>query len=285
MLRTRVLVGLVLMPFCLAAIFLGGWVFAALIAITGAIAGLEFSRLFRAGGHTPLAAGVAVGCAALALARQLWGFDHNPLVISTLVLVFMTVSLFKYEYRGDDRAATDFAISLAGVFYIGWLGAYSISIRNLPEGVGWLLAALVGVWSADSFAYLVGVRFGRHKLAPRLSPKKTWEGFAGGVVGAVALAAAWAALWAAAVSAGWVQAGLPGAPGAASALTPLRGALLGLVMGVFPVLGDLGESMVKRQFGVKDSGKILPGHGGVFDRIDSWLWALVLAYYLIQVWI
>jgi phosphatidate cytidylyltransferase len=157
------------------------------------------------------------------------------------------------------------------MFYIGWFGAYFISLRNLPEGKWWILVVLPAVWFADTGAYFIGKRFGRHKLSPRLSPKKTWEGYLGGIVVGVILTALFAALW------------RVGA-GPNSGITVLRGALMGLVMGIFPTLGDLGESMIKRQMGVKDSGNILPGHGGAFDRIDSWLWAVVMGYYLI-VWL
>jgi phosphatidate cytidylyltransferase len=109
------------------------------------------------------------------------------------------------------------------------------------------------------------------KLSPRLSPKKTWEGFFGGLAFAVVLTTALTAVWQ-----------LGAGPG--TAIQPLRGALLGLVMGIFPTLGDLGESMIKRQAGVKDSSNLIPGHGGAFDRIDSWLWAGILGYYLI-IWL
>jgi phosphatidate cytidylyltransferase len=108
-------------------------------------------------------------------------------------------------------------------------------------------------------------------MTPRLSPKKSWEGYAGGVLFSVIGTALFAAGWQL-----WL--------GPESAITPLRGALVGLVMGLAPTLGDLGESMIKRQVGMKDSGTLLPGHGGVFDRIDSWLWAAPLGYYLI-VWL
>jgi phosphatidate cytidylyltransferase len=117
-------------------------------------------------------------------------------------------------------------------------------------------------------AYVIGHMWGRHKLSPRLSPRKTWEGYLGGIVSGVVLTTLFAAMWQA-----WGSAEL--------GITPLRGALVGLVMSVFPTLGDLGESMIKRQVGVKDSSNLLPGHGGFFDRIDSWLWAVVLGYYLI----
>jgi phosphatidate cytidylyltransferase len=121
------------------------------------------------------------------------------------------------------------------------------------------------VWLADSGAFLIGSRYGKHKLSPRLSPKKTWEGFFGGIVFGVVSGAILAALW----------------HFMSPAMTVERGALIGLLMGALTPLGDLGESMIKRQAGVKDSSQILPGHGGVLDRIDSWLWAGVIGYYVV----
>jgi phosphatidate cytidylyltransferase len=179
----------------------------------------------------------------------------------------MAFHLVRFE-QGRDQAATDFAVSLAGIFYLGWLGSYFISLRELPNGVFWILLVLPATWIADSGAYSVGRRIGRHKLAPRLSPNKSWEGYFGGILSGVVGTALLAALIQ------WVF-------GDQIGVTPLRGALIGLVMGVVPTLGDLGESMIKRQVGVKDSGTLLPGHGGAFDRIDSWLWAAALGYYLV----
>ena len=131
-----------------------------------------------------------------------------------------------------------------------------------------MLLVLPSVWLADSGAYFIGRSFGRHKLSPRLSPKKTWEGYIAGLffgtLGTVGLVALWR-IWA----------------GPEFAITLWEGALLGLLLSAFPTLGDLGESMIKRQSGVKDSGNLLPGHGGAFDRIDSWLWAEPIGYYFI----
>ncbi len=188
-------------------------------------------------------------------------------MISLVILLSMTYHLVAYE-RGRDQAGTDFGVTLGGIFYIGWIGAYFISLRSLPEGQWWMLVVLAGVMLADSGAYFIGRKFGRHKLAPRLSPKKTWEGYFGGIIIGVPLTALLAAL---------IQMGV----GTASGITPLRGMLVGLVMALVPTLGDLGESMIKRQMGVKDSGNILPGHGGAFDRIDAWLWAVVIGYYMV----
>jgi phosphatidate cytidylyltransferase len=138
----------------------------------------------------------------------------------------------------------------------------------LPDGLWWSLTVLFAVWLADTGAYLIGSRFGRHKMTPRLSPKKSWEGYLGGILFSVPGTALLACLWPV-----WAAPGLT--------VTPLRAALIALVLSLLTILGDLGESMIKRQVGVKDSGDLLPGHGGIFDRIDSWLWAAAIGYYLI----
>ncbi len=267
MLVKRLLVTIVLLPIGMAAIIAGGWYLTVLVALFMGLAAWEYVALFERVGFQPSRILVVGGTLALLVSRQLNGFDSAPWIISLLILLAMTYHLVAYE-RGRDQAGSDFALTLAGMFYIGWFGAYFLSLRSLPDGKWWLLVVLPGVWLADAGAYFIGKRFGRHLLSPRLSPKKTWEGYLGGIVTGVLLTALFTAVW------------KVGA-GPASAITPLRGALVGLVMGIFPTLGDLGESMIKRQAGVKDSGNLLPGHGGAFDRVDSWLWAVVLGYYMV----
>lgn len=267
MLVKRLLVAIVLLPVGMAAIIAGGWYLTALVAVFMGLAAWEYVSLFRAGGLQPAGVLVVGGTILLLIGRNINGFEGAPWMISLLILLSMTFHLVAYEH-GREQAGTDFAVTLGGMFYIGWFGAYFISLRNLPEGNWWILVVLPAVWFADSGAYFIGKRFGRHLLSPRLSPKKTWEGYLGGIIVGVLLTALLAAIWR-------VGAGLD------SAITPLRGALVGLVMGIFPTLGDLGESMLKRQMGVKDSGNLLPGHGGAFDRVDSWLWAVVIGYYMI----
>ncbi len=267
MLGKRLLVAAILLPIGLAALLAGGWWLTALVAAFMCLAAWEYVVLFRAGELQASPVIVVGGTLLLLVFRQLNGFDSAPWVITALVLVSMTYHLVAYE-RGRDQAGTDFAVTLAGMFYIGWLGAYFISLRNLPGGKWWILVVLSGVFLADAGAYFIGKRFGRHLLSPRLSPKKTWEGYLGGLVVGVILTALFAILW-------------RYLAGPTSTITPWRGALVGLVMGILPTLGDLGESMIKRQVGVKDSGNILPGHGGAFDRVDSWLWAVAIGYYLV----
>ena len=277
----RTLVSVALLVIGLPVIFYGGIVFGVVFAVVLGLAAYEFARLFQAGGYQPSLVLTVVGVLALALARALGGFAGSDWLISLLVLAAMTYHLWAYE-RGGDQAATDFAITLAGVLYVGWLGAYMISLRLMPDGIWWFLIVLPAVWLADSGAYLVGSRIGRHKMVPRLSPKKSWEGYIGGIVFAVVGAALLALLFQ--FVGGPLSSVIPWIAAPTAAVTPGAAAVLGLILGVLTLLGDLGESMIKRQVGQKDSGNLLPGHGGVFDRIDSWLWAGVIGYYLILWW-
>lgn len=269
MLKQRVIVATILLPLGLVAIYLGGAVFAAVVALIISLACWEYAQLFRADGCQPASALVVIGGALIVAGRAFNGFNSTPWIISLLLLVSIGYHLLAYE-RGRDQAGTDFAITFTGALYVGWLGAYLISLRELSDGFWWILLVLPAIWFADAGAYFIGRSFGRHKLSTRLSPKKTWEGYLGGVVvgllGTVLLAALWRI-----------------GSGPESAITPLGGAFLGLVLAVLAPLGDLGESMFKRQVGVKDSSNLLPGHGGAFDRIDSWLWAAPIGYYVI-VW-
>ena len=124
---------------------------------------------------------------------------------------------------------------------------------------------LPAIWLGDGAAYFVGSHFGKHKMSPRVSPNKSWEGYVGGVIGGALGALLLASLWHL----------------RAPAITPVKGLILGLIVTIVSPLGDLGESMLKRGFGVKDTSQLLPGHGGIMDRIDSWLWAAAIGYYLI----
>jgi phosphatidate cytidylyltransferase len=268
MLKQRVLVAALLLPVVIAAILQGGWVFGLLISLLLGLAAWEYLRLFTAGGIQPAGFLVIGGVVLLTLARTAQNLAYDSIIVSGLAMSLMAFHLRAFE-KGRDQAGTDFAASLSGVIYIGFLGSYMVLLRNLPDGQWWLLTVLPAVWLADSGAYFIGKRFGVHKIAPRLSPKKSWEGYIGGILVALIGTPLLMRLYH-----NW---GLP----VGGAFTTINAALLGLVMGVFPTLGDLGESMLKRQAGVKDSGSILPGHGGIFDRIDSWLWAVIFGYYLI----
>jgi phosphatidate cytidylyltransferase len=230
----------------------------------------EYVQLFRAVKFEPQIHIAIGGVAFIILARMFQPHYAMPVFAAT-ILIALAYHLFAYE-RGRDQAALDFAITVTGVTYLGWIGAYLFDIRNLPDGGWWFMIILPSVWLADSGAYSIGRAYGKHKMAPRLSPKKSWEGYAAsvftGMIGGAFLVYAYSTF------------------GSFSAnITILQGALIGLVMGAIPPLGDLGESMIKRQSGIKDSSDIIPGHGGFFDRVDSWLWGAVIGYYFLTFFI
>lgn len=260
----RTLAAIVLALVGIPAVIFGGVYYFIVVALLLCIAAWEFGRIFRAAGcHASTL--LLVGGVLFVLAARAYFPDLAPAALSISVLAAMTWHLLAYE-QGRDSAATDFTVTVAGIVYLGWVGSYLFDLRNLEGGVWWFFLVLVSVWVADSFAYFIGVRFGRHRLSPRLSPKKSWEGYWGGVL--------FGTLGAAGLSLLLTSLGGP-------ALTWWKGAALGAALSILTTLGDLGESMLKRQAGVKDSSNIIPGHGGVFDRIDSWLWGAAIGYFLI----
>lgn len=266
--RRRLITALVLAFVGLPAIFLGGVFYFLVMSVFLLGAAWEFVNLFRAVKFQPQMQ-ITVGGAALILAARMFFPQFAMPVFAAAILGALTWHLIAYE-RGRDEAALDFAATVAGLTYIGWVGAYLFDIRNLPEGGWWFMLVLPSVWLADSGAYSIGRAYGKHKMAPRLSPKKSWEGYA---------ASAFTGMIAGAflVYAYTTYGSLSGD------IAIWQGGLLGLILGAVTPLGDLGESMIKRQAGIKDSSEVIPGHGGFFDRIDTWLWGAVIGYYFL-VW-
>jgi phosphatidate cytidylyltransferase len=160
----------------------------------------------------------------------------------------------------------DWALTLAIAIYLGWPLSFFPLLRGydvgLSHGAWWVLAVLFGVWGFDTGAFFAGRFFGRHKLAPNISPGKTWEGVIGGMVLSITAALLFTVK---PLAVPWYLA-----------------ILLGILVGVAAVLGDLAESLIKRQTHVKDSGHIMPGHGGMLDRIDSLLFAVIVVYVFAQ---
>lgn len=277
MLKDRVITVAILLPIGLTFIALGGWPFTLFVTLILGAAAWEFARIFRHGNGSgsrfaPSTAVILGGVVILALARGF--FDrgaqmlYSPIILALLVMLSMAVHVFGYQ-RGHEHSAVDFVIDMGGIVYLGWLGGYLITLRLLeqPNGLWAMLLALPAVWAADTAAYSIGRRYGRHKIAPRVSPGKSWEGYAAGIIFGAPVAGLLALLYSQ----------------FDPAFTFTRGALLGLLLAALTPLGDLGESLIKRQFGIKDSSNLLRGHGGVMDRIDSWVWAAAISYMVILV--
>jgi phosphatidate cytidylyltransferase len=178
-------------------------------------------------------------------------------VTAGLLVVSLIWHLLFRQVTTADTAATVF-----GAVYVGFSLAHLVLIKGLDSGTELVLAMIVSVWANDTFAYLIGGSVGRHKMAPRISPKKTWEGFAAGTLATIAV---------------WV--------GAYFMIRPTAGlwwyVVIGAAVSVAAVCGDLAESRLKREAGVKDSGRFLPGHGGFLDRFDSMILVAVVTYYLL----
>jgi len=276
MLGTRVLTALILIPPVLAALFLlapFGWGTAALAAI--AVAAVEWARLanFTRRGQSLFAAGVvAIGMAAILVPAAGFGDGGWPtLTLAALCAPAIAFWLFVAPLwlRDNARPGSAAAMSLIGAVVL--IGAWAAVVQLQARGPWLVLAAMAIVWIADTAAYFSGRAFGRHKLAPAISPGKTWEGVYGALV-AVAL---------------YALALVPFAPraGYAADVSPIAIAIWVAIMlglALLSVVGDLVESLLKRHAGVKDSGRILPGHGGLFDRIDALLSAMPAAALLAQ---
>ncbi len=247
---TRIIAALLAIPLVIIPIYLGGVWCTLLILAGGVVAGYEFYNLMDQGGYYPIR---WVGLTWIALfALSGWQPDYVPFmaVLVAGLLVTMTATL----PREENQAATWMSTSIVAI-YLGVAASQTLALRQLPQGLWWLIFGLVVTWANDAAAYFTGVTLGRTKLWPRLSPKKTWEGTVGGWI-AAALAAVIIVYF-----------------------SPIEenlflAALVGAFCGILGLLGDLSISMFKREMGVKDSGQFLPGHGGILDRLDSLLYVL-----------
>lgn len=265
--RTLTALGLAVVG--LPAIIFGGIFFYVVIAIVLVGSAWEYVRMYRAVQSEPNQIVILGGVLLIATARFFFEEAAIPLFV-LFVLLAMAVHVIAYE-RGRNQAGLDFAVTVAGIVYLGWLGSYLLDLRQLSQGSWWLMLVLPMIWGADVGAYAIGAVYGKHKMTPRLSPKKSWEGFAAGLFTSVLVGAFFSYAFSAL-----------GPQPLGGIISPVQGGFLGFVLGALSPLGDLGESMFKRQGGLKDSSNIFPGHGGFFDRIDSWIWGAALSYFIIQ---
>ncbi len=276
-LRARLLVAAGGVPLGAFAAVRGGWFLGALIAGVAALAASEFHALARIGGARPLrwlgvpAAALLVLLAADGSSFAEWGVRALALL---LVLALATLGAMVVSPSVAQAPMPSASATVLGALYTGGTLSFAVLIRNLPEHVGgadprpWEGALLVFfplavTWAADSAAYFAGRRLGERKLAPAVSPGKTVVGGVAGLIAAIAVGAA----------TGWALSAFPTVP-----MSPLAGGLAGLVLGVVGQVGDLAESLLKREAGVKDSGRLFPGHGGALDRFDALFFALPVAY-------
>ncbi len=271
MLKQRVVTAVWGLPLLIALVWFDKplpW-FTVLVALWGILAAFEFYRLLAAAKIPVLAFfGLAwvlffilSGNPALsAFLKSYFGLSSlTPLLLTSAVLFSLIWRLRRAQREG---AFAGWAWTMGGILYLGWLLSYLVALRGLDGGRDWVFLAFFANFASDTAAFFVGRGLGRRRLAPHISPAKTWEGAIGGVFGAIGVSLLFMLPTPLHLDLGWAQ-----------SIT------FGLLVSVFGQLGDLVESLFKRNMGVKDSGRLVLGHGGFLDRIDSVIFAGVVAYY------
>jgi len=279
----RVAVAAVGIPLALVFLLRGGWLLTGFLAILGAMAAGEMDLLARARGVRGFPwisiPGTFVLVALAGFSRSFT--DWAPWALGWLLFLFFLCSAAAVRLRPpEDRPLLATSLTLVSVLYWGVGFSFALFLRHLPEVAPWVDAGipnqgpvflafpLAVTWIADTAAYLVGTQYGRRKMAPLVSPAKTVEGAVASLVAAVAVGALM----------GWIFL----RPHPDPLLSAVVGGIMGFLMGITVQLGDLIESLFKREAGVKDSGGLLPGHGGILDRFDALIFTLPLAYALIN---
>ncbi|MCL5116248.1 MAG: phosphatidate cytidylyltransferase [Firmicutes bacterium] len=256
MLLRRFITAAIGVPILLALIYLGGWPLIIATAIFEAVAIYEVAQMFQAKRMTFFARmGVFWVWALLACQAFHWPLAWG-LLAGLLLIVVGAVVLGREAFSFEGALTTTWAS-----LYVGLLFTFLVALRELTGGRRLVFVFFVLIWVTDAMAFFVGRKFGRHKLMVHVSPGKTWEGTLGGGLSALVIGM----LIATFIHLAWYQ-----------------GGIFAVVVAAIGVVGDLLESQFKRYVGVKDSGGILPGHGGILDRFDSALLALPFAYYLLK---
>ena len=258
-LKRRVLSALVAVPIVILLIWLGVSTTAALVSAAAAVGIYEFYRLSFSAGPRPILLLGVTGGVLFSVDAALESSFTLPLITGAVLVPLLLMAL----QPAKDRLPVAWAWTMAGLFLVGWTLSHAVLLRGEEDGREWLLTVVILTFAIDAGAYLVGRAVGRRRLAPSISPGKTWEGAVAGLLIGVGAAVA--------ITAGFDL-----------DVRVWQAAVLGLLVGFFAQAGDLAESMVKRAAGAKDASRLIPGHGGLLDRLDSLIPAVVVVYYFLQ---
>jgi len=261
----RTLTAIVGIPIVLACVWFGGWFAFAASTLVVLLGVYELHGMMLHNGYHPLIA-ISLLLSLLFLVAAMFPEQRSLLLEVGLAVALLVTFPLLFSRKKLDGAMVDWSLTISIAIYLGWpmslfplIRGYQVGISN---GFWWLLTLLLGTWGFDTGAFFVGHFLGRHKLAPTISPGKTWEGAFGGLVFTIAAALLFA-MWPLGIP--WYLA-----------------LLLGVLLAVAATLGDLAESLIKRQTHVKDSGQIMPGHGGILDRVDSLIFGVIVVYFFAQ---
>lgn len=264
MLKKRIITALWGIPLLIVAVWFDQpslpW-FTIIVAIWGLLAVLEFYKLVNIS-KMPTLTYFGLIWTLLFILSPHFNYDLVIPILLTSAVVLPLFWLLRHPQK--EGAFTDWAWTMAGILYIGWLLSYFVALRGLDNGREWVFLAMFATFGSDTTAFFIGRALGKHHLAPHISPGKTWEGAVAGVFGSVIVSLVLVHLFNLPLGYGWTI-------------------LLGLLVSIFGQLGDLVESLLKRNMGVKDSGRLIPGHGGFLDRIDSVILAGIVVYYFVLI--
>lgn len=255
----RIISALVLVALIALPIWQGGFLFVSLVLAVALLALLEFYRMIARSGYPAI-----IPLAGLALLLIIYAAVRDDIVLlqSSVSVLVMGGLLWELASPATERKLRGWALTLVGIGYIGWPAGMMVSVRLGTDGLLWILLLIIGTSTCDIMAYTCGRIFGRRLFAPRYSPKKTWEGVFGGVASSFVVTITFGLFF--------------------HILPVWQAGLLGLLIGIAAVGGDLAESMIKRRIGVKDSSHLIPGHGGLLDRLDSLLFSSTVVYFFMR---
>ncbi|HIE17872.1 MAG TPA: phosphatidate cytidylyltransferase [Dehalococcoidia bacterium] len=259
MLKQRIITAVIGLPLLVGIIWLGKPFFTLLIASMAVIGSFEFYRMAGYLKVQPLAYLGIASVLFIILAPHCPHPTATPLLITSVIVISLVWLLFKTP---REQAFNNWAWTVAGMLYIGWMLSHWVSLRDLVYGRELVLWAMFTTFASDTSAFFCGRTWGKHSLMPAISPGKTWEGALGGLLTSIVASLLLGILFS-----------LP--------FNYWQIILLGILISIFAQLGDLVESLLKRNTGAKDSSKLLPGHGGLLDRLDSLIFTGVVVYYCV----
>jgi phosphatidate cytidylyltransferase len=279
MLKHRVITAAVGVPLVILAIWFGDPWFTLLIAAAALAGTYEFYHMANFDRKEPLIYLGLLCSLALVLRRYYQSSDVLPIIITAAMLISLICLLLR---PSREKAFHNWAWTIVGALYVGWMLSYWLNLRGLKVGLGesseygrnWVYLAMLTTFANDTGAYFIGRARGKHKLAPKISPAKTWEGAIGGLICAIL----------AAIVIAMVLKLISVRLGASFDFKYWQIILLGFLVSLFAQLGDLVESLLKRNTGMKESGNLLPGHGGILDRFDSLIFVGAVVYYYV-IWV
>lgn len=262
MFQKRLVSGIILLLFTIAVVIMGGDILFVTLLIISLIGMMELYRVVKINKTFPGILGYCAGAAYFLLVY----FELEHFQVSFFI-IFLMLLLFVYVFGFPKYKTDQIAIAFMGLFYVSVMLSYIYQVRMRADGgaiLVWLI--FIGAWGSDTCAYCVGVLLGKHKVAPKLSPKKSVEGCIGGIVGAALLGFLYATILKDKIH--WIE------------NPQVSFAIIGAISSIISQIGDLAASAIKRNHEIKDYGKLIPGHGGVLDRFDSIIFTAPIVYYL-----